>query len=383
MSAITPESYIKLVRFDVTKENQITFPDGVAQVDYFRNTLSGIEAEDFTYIRQEQKIRFPYIIDQIENYNYLIVQNLPYNYKYYFYYITEMKYVNDNMTDVYINLDVFQTYQFDFIYKKSFVEREHVNNDSIGSHTVPEGLEVGEYVVNDYDYFDEFNNYIAIVTANKPYDLGFAQYRTNSVYMHGVPLTSFVYVAYNPTQLKVILEIFAKDIFAGQDAITNIYYIPSVLINSENIIEHTTEEGQTIREFTGQITPVEFSYEEQKPSTIDGYTPRNKKLFTYPYCYLVGSNNSGASNIFQYEKWKSSTCKFTISCVGTCGGSIKLVPYEYTQNNGYDHEEGIVCGKYPVSNWITQGYQTWLNQNSANLNGQIAIRSFTNCLWNN
>lgn len=67
MSAITPESYIKLVRFDVTKENQITFPDGVAQVNYFKNTLEGIEAEDFTYIRQEQKIRFPYIIDQIEN----------------------------------------------------------------------------------------------------------------------------------------------------------------------------------------------------------------------------------------------------------------------------------------------------------------------------
>lgn len=382
MSAITPESYVKLVRFDVTKENQITFPDGVAQVDYFKNTLEGIEADDFTYVRQESKIRFPYIIDTIEQYNYLIVQNLPYNYKYYFYYITDMKYVNDEMTDVYINLDVFQTYQFDFIYKKSFVEREHVNNDSIGLHTVPEGLEVGEYVVNDFDYFDEFNNYIAIVTANKPYDLGFAQYRTNSVFMHGVPLTSFVYVAYNPTQLKVILEIFAKDIFAGQNAITNIYYIPSVLINSENIIEHITEEGQTIREFTGQIIPVEFSYEEQKPSTIDGYTPRNKKLLTYPYCYLVGSNNSGASNIFQYEKWKSSTCKFTIFCVGTCGGSIKLVPYEYTQNNGYDHEEGIVCGKYPVSNWITQGYQTWLNQNSANLNGQIAIRSFTNSLWN-
>ena len=50
---ITPQSYIKLVRFDVTKENQITFPDGVAQVDYFRNVLLGTIATDFTYIRQD------------------------------------------------------------------------------------------------------------------------------------------------------------------------------------------------------------------------------------------------------------------------------------------------------------------------------------------
>ena len=77
---INPQSYVKLVRFDVTKENQITFSDGVAQVDYFRNVLNGIEASDFTYIRQENKIRFPYIIDEIETFNYLIVQNLPYNY---------------------------------------------------------------------------------------------------------------------------------------------------------------------------------------------------------------------------------------------------------------------------------------------------------------
>ena len=57
-----------------------------------------------------------------------------------------MEYVNDNMTDVYIKLDVFQTYQFDFQYKKCFVEREHVNDDTVGLHTVPENLETGEYI---------------------------------------------------------------------------------------------------------------------------------------------------------------------------------------------------------------------------------------------
>ena len=37
---------------------------------------------------------------------------------------------------------------FDITFKQCFVEREHVNDDTFGKHTVPEGLEYGEYIVN-------------------------------------------------------------------------------------------------------------------------------------------------------------------------------------------------------------------------------------------
>ena len=32
--------------------------------------------------------------------------------------------------------------------KPSFIEREHVSDDTIGIHTVPEGLETGPYTVD-------------------------------------------------------------------------------------------------------------------------------------------------------------------------------------------------------------------------------------------
>ena len=38
-----------------------------------------------------------------------------------------MEYVNDSMTNIYIKTDVFQTWQFDLIYKQSFIEREMIN----------------------------------------------------------------------------------------------------------------------------------------------------------------------------------------------------------------------------------------------------------------
>ena len=65
-------------------------------------------------------------------------KNTSYDDKYYYAYIENLTYVNDDMTKFNLKTDVFQTWQFDFIYKKSFVERKHVTNDSVGANTLPE-----------------------------------------------------------------------------------------------------------------------------------------------------------------------------------------------------------------------------------------------------
>lgn len=313
---INPQSYVKLVRFDVTKEHQITFSDGVAQVDYFRNVLNGIEASDFTYIRQENKIRFPYIIDEIETFNYLIVQNLPYNYKYYFYYITNMEYVNDNMTDVFIKLDVFQTYQFNFLYNKSFVEREHVNSDNVGEHTLPEGLELGEYVVNTYEAYQDNPHNIIIVLSNKRADEThpILESEISVVNMNGVYYNGYVYIIRSIGALENLLLDFQSNVLSGGlDSIQAIYIVPYESINNSSI-EYDTLGNEM---YEGNIAPMLYHEHYSKPTTLDSYVPKNKKLLTFPYCFLVVSNNNGSSNVYHYEKFKSSTCDFTISMIPT------------------------------------------------------------------
>ena len=59
-----------------------------------------------------------------------------------------MEYVNENCTDIFIETDVMQTWLYNIVWNRCFVEREHVNDDTIGNHTVPEGLETGEYICN-------------------------------------------------------------------------------------------------------------------------------------------------------------------------------------------------------------------------------------------
>lgn len=48
-----------------------------------------------------------------------------------------------------------------------------------------------------------------------------------------------------------------------------------------------------------------------------------------------------------------------------------MSPYEYTENYGYDEEEGLIAGKFPFLNWSINEYTQWLSRNSLNLTGQF------------
>lgn len=155
----------------------------------------GLELEDFTYQRKDFIIRIPQVYETIEKYNYVMYKNPDYSTKYYYAYITDIRYINDNMTEVTIKTDVFQTWQFDFIYMRSFVEREHVNNDTIGLHTIPESVERGEYIVNNYDSYNEYEAYDIVVLASKPVNMTqqiIPERASQTIQLGGVPFYRLV-----------------------------------------------------------------------------------------------------------------------------------------------------------------------------------------------
>ena len=324
MSAITPDSYIKLVRFDVTPEHQITFSDGVTQVDYFKNTLEGVVLEASSYQRKDFKVRFEACIDEIEKYNYMIVQNAPYNYKYFFYYITNMEYVSDEVTDIFIKLDVFQTYQFDFQYLNSFVEREHVNSDVVGEHTIPENLETGEYIINYTERMSTLMDYVFIVQCKRDMD-GVVWLSTD---LGGIRYSGRFYACYDYEVVKNIIEFYADGEQHGLpitlDDIINIYIVPSRFLPSPYI-----PAPQGYEPINSYSTNVELNFSTNKPTSIDGYTPINKKLLTREFNYMVVSNECGGTEELTYENFTTSNCQFLIEAIPTPSGSAKLTPKSY------------------------------------------------------
>ena len=163
--AITPSTELKLLKNPLlmNNKNQLTFANAQAQYNYF-NSLTKIECDNFSYQRKDSVIRFPAHIDDILEYNYCMYQNENYTDKWFYCFITNMTYINDNVTEITIATDVFQTWLFDFQIKQSFVEREMINvaDDQIGINRVNEGLETGEYVVKHSYNIADLNEYYII-----------------------------------------------------------------------------------------------------------------------------------------------------------------------------------------------------------------------------
>ena len=69
----------------------------------------------------------------------------------------------------------------------------------------------------------------------------------------------------------------------------------------------------------GQNTPLTEIFNVSKPATLNGYTPKNNKLKTFPFCFLNMANNNGTTNTLQYELFQGNdnNCSFQVKGVPT------------------------------------------------------------------
>lgn len=126
--AITPSTNLFLLKvpLQIDNKNQLTFSSKQAQFNYF-SSLPSLEIDNISYQRKNSIIRYPAHIDTLYEYNYCMYQNENYTTKWFYAFITDMRYINDHVTEIAIETDVWQTWQFDLTFKKSFVEREMIN----------------------------------------------------------------------------------------------------------------------------------------------------------------------------------------------------------------------------------------------------------------
>ena len=365
MSAITPQTELRLIKCPIESDNrnQMTFANESSQYSYF-NSLPHLTVDNFTYQRKDSIIRYPDHIDNILEYNYVMYQNEAYTNKWFYAFISKMEYVNDNMTFITIKTDVYQTWQFNLIWKRSFIEREHVNDDSIGLHTQPEDLETGEFKINsvnnDSNLTNPSNIYYYLASTLDLSGVGalnpLEQARGgvyNGVYSGS---TYYKFSRGNYGSIKNILNWVAH---TGQlDGIVGLFLCPSFLDPGGG------DSGQV----TESTSPHSYTISFSKSYGLDGYTPKNNKMYTYPYCYLAVTNGGGDAHTYRYEFFSTTNCSFTVNGLLAPGGSIKLNPKNY---NGQTEnlQEILGLGKFPICNYNVDMYTNWLTQNSVNIAG--------------
>ncbi len=316
--------------------------------------------------------------------NYLAYQNPDYSNKIFFAFIDSVEYVSEKATRIRFTNDVWSTWFSYWDAKACYVIREHVTDDTVGLHTIPEGLETGEYIINDADAIDfrlGQSTFICMGVSKagnlpsvSPYDRQYGGIYSGLTY----------YLFDSPENCSKMIQ--AYDDIGASDAIYCIFLIPTLLSfanqwytvslgNQTDIkvsaVKTSTDPVSMVREATISLN-----------NSLNGYTPVNKKLLCYPYNYLYITNNCGGDVIYHYEDFVDNTPKFNIDGMVSVGCSIKLYPLNYKKYNAKNVDQtwnnlefsyGLMSGKYATCSWISDVFTNWLTQNAVNIGIQSVI----------
>lgn len=382
---ITPNTDVILLKcpLELDEKNQLNFSSKTAQYNYFNSLPKKVVGEDFTYQRKDGYIRVDELIDDIYTYNYVMYRNDSYSSKWFYAFIDHMEYVNDKVTNVYIKTDVFQTWQFDLTYKQTFVEREHVNDDSIGSNTVPEGLELGEYQIiglTNVPIYESDNPaydwWICVCATKLPNNL--KTFNNELTDIGGVFNSCHYFAVNSATAGRSLIEAFEADSNVTSEAIINMYMIPRCCVHE--IQNPTILTGGT---YDVAIYPVYQTYEsgtywtQQATSLAGGYKPVNNKLYTYPFSYFYATNNTGEDVVYHWEDFptvngrkRASYKKFIVPSTSLSAKIYFTNIKDYDEGSGYGskpYQYGLNFSKVPVCAWTTDYYTNWLTQNGVNV----------------
>ena len=139
-----------------------------------------------------------------------------------------------------------------------FVEREHVSNDAVGLHTVPEGLETGEYIIDSVEHDTSLNDLVYIIQTLKS-TTGEDLLATN---YGGIYLAGGAYICPN---ISVFINTI-QGLSAYENVILGAYVIPSSII---------TNTSQDLK-YSGQASPNTITKTFNKPTSLNGYIPKNR-----------------------------------------------------------------------------------------------------------
>ena len=367
-------------------QNTFSFQNSTAQRTYFVSKRVMELTEQLYTRRGNGSVRVKANLAELLNVDYLsflnhgsvstsnntsIVLN---NNKRFYCFVTNMAYVNENVTDIFFIVDVIQTYMFDITYKKSYVEQMHVNlledyayqhADLDETYILPQNVDVGEYVynpilVNAGNISDVFGNFVYVVAATFDKNFNSAVGGLQNGFYSGLAFNVFDTVS----DINTFLLSAASNNKA--DGIVGVFMAP------EAFAKYPGQESFPI------LIPREIF--ETTYTSWAGYTPHNGILYNAPFCKFLITDNNGNGAEFEpqlfsgfYRDEQTLKYYYKFMCTGVCAGSNEFSIYPYDYKGVLDnYNEQIVLNVTPQCAYATDSYRAWLAQNSAKMSVESA-----------
>lgn len=382
----TGEIYLlKGTPFNPNYDYSIAFSSLNAQETYMRSKVD-VTLTAQNYIKTEAgKIRVDVQEEHIRDCNYMMWktpvigdeppgQNVTWMYAF----IIGIDYISNNVSEITYQIDVLQTYAlFNVTFKDCMIERTHVNDDDIGKHIEPEPVSFSETKIEFLsNLYEDSSGYRWLVYAPFDFPIDTSQILTDGIdhrlsYTASMGNVCGIYQGLVCTvfDTDTLLNTFTANIPDDiASMIVAIVGVPKGFVESETgnypgrLAQHMSQDPHQSNYIQDANIQPTYDY-------IDGYSPRNNKLFTYPYNSLLLSDGEGNGNTYRWEYFnlRSGLCQF--KCILACQPEPELmvVPKGYGTHSGQaqvaeetlNFEEKIVLSNFPKAAWIGNTFASW------------------------
>lgn len=373
----------------------VYFSNKSVQYNYMKNKVVKAYTKQSYQRHSKGTLRILGTAENLFSCNYLMFQNTSYGSKWFYAFITNCEYINDNTTEITYEIDEIQTWFWDLELGQCFVEREIPETDNLYENLVPETLETGDYIVNT-DVPTYLGRPCYVMCCAKDIEGKHdATILNNNTFT--LPLKYYAFWCndpYDPEGLGYnVFEVIEKYYDSGNspENIIAIMALPSMLLSTDG---STDIDYNTGFDPITHSRPVGLKLPDQNLDTewffdthiaLNGYIPKNNKLHTYPYRYIQVSNNSGQINTYKYEDFNidlyAEIPEVHFKVYGTPFGlpSIMLVPLDY-KGVYQNFDEACVLTNFPTIPWVTDTYKAYLAQNKASITTSLLSSAVTGTL---
>lgn len=347
---IQPNTEIKILKnipLNKSYEHTVRYADKNAQYNAF-NKYTKYTLENYSYQRYAiGTIRVELKYENLYDCNYLMFKNSSFEDKWFYAFITGCSYVSNEVSEIYYEIDVMQTWAYDYEFMQTFVERQHASDDTPYANTQPEGLELG----SDYVYG---NTHTINLGTTSDSERVFTILATTSA------------SGQNPTPRVLNGSLFSL----WYNQVTG-------LTNATALIKQYIDNGyesNIISIYSTTVGSVAKNIKFTRAKNINGYTPRNNKLFCYPFSYLMEYNNLGESIDLKYEnfvysnnvKINSLDTEFSFQSIAIDSPipTAKCFPFNYLQYGANTNAlNGVTYSQFPTGAFSGDSFKVWLAQN--------------------
>lgn len=380
------------IPLDNTYTDTILFTSKSAQESYFasktKKTYSGLTYQRLASNSSTWAIFLEDVADYFYDCNYLCFQNGGFGNKWLYAFISDILYINENCTAITFEIDVMQTWLFDFEIKKSFIERMHVSDDTISRNVVEEDLNFMPryeyyYVENSRLFegstrpldtdgeFDDRIIYDSIILVATSEDVDEEDEVLEGDLIQNT-YQGLKYIGFNANDLGVgYCNAWLKRMNEGgkAGAISSISMVPSAGLTYSS--GGNGKLNINIEDPNGNVGEKEYLINY---STLDDdYIPKNNKLFCWPYHFFSITTLDGQSFDYKYEDIIESdpvpgttTMKFKFKFAFGTNPTYFMFPSYYMKcNNNYDY--GIKLSGFPKCNWNFGVWENYYAQQDTNI----------------